>query len=284
MLFLYNKDKNYENEIFKPVFLVKKKGVTSGGSRFSFFFKNKNILMRSIFKRLTFKKSNKSGRNSSGKIVLRTRKSFSHKNRFFKVNYSFRHKNISFISSIVILPFLHKLFSLVFLSSGSVTYIPSNEKHKLFLLTRLCKVVSDLKIKQYVDNILSLNRLFLIEHLYFLLYQLPRNKPISLLEVLPGDGVKYVRSPGSKAYMNRKNYKLNTGLVKLPSGVRKIFSTLSLASEGENPINNNKLIKNNKAGYYSNFGRKSMVRGVAKNPVDHPHGGRTKTLKWPRTP
>jgi len=24
-------------------------------------------------------------------------------------------------------------------------------------------------------------------------------------------------------------------------------------------------------------GRKSMVRGVAMNPVDHPHGGRTKT-------
>jgi ribosomal protein L2 len=26
------------------------------------------------------------------------------------------------------------------------------------------------------------------------------------------------------------------------------------------------------------------VRGVVKNPVDHPHGGRTRTILWPRTP
>jgi len=26
------------------------------------------------------------------------------------------------------------------------------------------------------------------------------------------------------------------------------------------------------------------VRGVAKNPVDHPHGGRTKAIKHKKTP
>jgi large subunit ribosomal protein L2 len=32
-----------------------------------------------------------------------------------------------------------------------------------------------------------------------------------------------------------------------------------------------------KAGTLKSFGKKSKVRGVAMNPVDHPHGGRTKT-------
>ena len=32
------------------------------------------------------------------------------------------------------------------------------------------------------------------------------------------------------------------------------------------------------------LGKKPKVRGVAKNPIDHPHGGRTKAIKYPRTP
>ena len=32
-----------------------------------------------------------------------------------------------------------------------------------------------------------------------------------------------------------------------------------------------------KAGIMYNIGKKPKVRGVARNPVDHPHGGRTKT-------
>ena len=32
-----------------------------------------------------------------------------------------------------------------------------------------------------------------------------------------------------------------------------------------------------KAGTRVLFGSKPKVRGVARNPVDHPHGGRTKT-------
>jgi large subunit ribosomal protein L2 len=31
-------------------------------------------------------------------------------------------------------------------------------------------------------------------------------------------------------------------------------------------------------------GKAPRSRGVAKNPVDHPHGGRTKSIKYPRTP
>jgi large subunit ribosomal protein L2 len=41
---------------------------------------------------------------------------------------------------------------------------------------------------------------------------------------------------------------------------------------------------NGKAGFWRSFGHKPIVRGVAMNPVDHPHGGRTKAIKHQRTP
>jgi large subunit ribosomal protein L2 len=81
--------------------------------------------------------------------------------------------------------------------------------------------------------------------------------------------------------------------IKLPSGQLKLFFYFSKA---EFSIFNylgydfNKSFRSewklnwSKAGLYSNLGRKPKVRGVAKNPVDHPHGGRTKSIKFQRTP
>lgn len=39
----------------------------------------------------------------------------------------------------------------------------------------------------------------------------------------------------------------------------------------------NRFLIPGKAGFLKIVGKKSKVRGVARNPVDHPHGGRTKT-------
>jgi large subunit ribosomal protein L2 len=43
-------------------------------------------------------------------------------------------------------------------------------------------------------------------------------------------------------------------------------------------------ITNTKSGFWRTFGIKPIVRGVARNPIDHPHGGRTKAIRYPRTP
>lgn len=72
--------------------------------------------------------------------------------------------------------------------------------------------------------------------------------------------------------------------MKLPSGVKKVFSTYAIASLGSVALPNQKKCKVNKAGFFSNLGKKSKVRGVAKNPVDHPHGGRNKAIRYQRTP
>lgn len=66
-------------------------------------------------------------------------------------------------------------------------------------------------------------------------------------------------------------------LLKLPSGEEKYVNSFSFCTIGR--CYNYFYNKSNfgKAGNLKIIGKKSKVRGVAKNPVDHPHGGRTKT-------
>lgn len=84
--------------------------------------------------------------------------------------------------------------------------------------------------------------------------------------------------------MVKMDSRISTSLVKLPSGVKKIFSTFALGSEGAVALPLNKKYKNNKAGHLNSFGKKPKNRGVARNPVDHPHGGRNKAIAHQRTP
>lgn len=113
---------------------------------------------------------------------------------------------------------------------------------------------------------------------------LPRLSKLSLLELYPGKGVQYIRSAGSKGKLVKFDYEKHVVLIQLPSGVRKFFSTYSLASLGGVAFPQKKFTANTRAGFYKNLGKKSKVRGVAMNPIDHPHGGRTKAIKYPRTP
>jgi len=76
----------------------------------------------------------------------------------------------------------------------------------------------------------------------------------------------------------------SAALIKLPSGVRKVFSIYSIGSLGCPALKENSGTNLTSAGYGRSLGKKPQTRGVAKNPVDHPHGGRTKSIKYPRTP
>jgi len=118
----------------------------------------------------------------------------------------------------------------------------------------------------------------------FIIRKLPRNQFMSLVELYPNKGIQYIRAPGSKAKILKMDTRVSTAVIKLPSGVRKVFSIYSLASLGQVLLAEKKLYKNNKAGHGNNLGYKPRVRGVAMNPVDHPHGGRAKAIKYQRTP
>ena len=65
--------------------------------------------------------------------------------------------------------------------------------------------------------------------------------------------------------------------VILPSKQIKFISGWNFALSGKNSIVDFKDVFLGKAGFRKLSGKKPKVRGVARNPVDHPHGGRTKT-------
>ena len=72
---------------------------------------------------------------------------------------------------------------------------------------------------------------------------------------------------------------LNLVLIKMPSGLKKYINSLSYCIIGRNSNINHKYEIYSKASFCYNINKWPRVRGVAKNPVDHPHGGRTKTNK-----
>jgi len=107
---------------------------------------------------------------------------------------------------------------------------------------------------------------------------------VSLIELYPGSGVQYVRSSGTFSRFIKIDWLKHAALVELPSGVKKFFSLYSIVTLGAVSLKLKRSLTNTKSGFWKSHGFKSKVRGVARNPVDHPHGGRTKAIKNPRTP
>jgi len=91
------------------------------------------------------------------------------------------------------------------------------------------------------------------------------------LSVSPGKDGKILRAPGACG----KILKRASGLIKvrLKSGQHRWFDMNTIATNGVVSNSNAKFIKLRKAGQSRWLGRRPTVRGVAMNPVDHPHGG-----------
>jgi large subunit ribosomal protein L2 len=99
----------------------------------------------------------------------------------------------------------------------------------------------------------------------------PIGLPIYNLEKFPGSGPIYSKAAGVCSKLLTKDLKY--GKVKLSSGEERLFDlnctlTLGIPSNIYNQFN-----KKYKAGTNRLLNRRPVVRGVAMNPIDHPHGG-----------
>jgi large subunit ribosomal protein L2 len=93
------------------------------------------------------------------------------------------------------------------------------------------------------------------------------------IETKPGAGGKLVRSAGTHASLVGKDPDNKYCTIKLPSGGTKKILMTCRATIGSvsNPDWHLRVI--GKAGRNRNLGIRPTVRGVAMNPIDHPHGG-----------
>ncbi len=115
------------------------------------------------------------------------------------------------------------------------------------------------------------------------------NMPIGTIvhnvEMKPGKGGQIARAAG--AYVQLVGRDAGYAIVRLNSGETRMVPSACMATVGavSNPDNSN--VSLSKAGRSRWMGRKPTVRGVAMNPVDHPHGGgegRTSGGRHPVTP
>lgn len=97
-------------------------------------------------------------------------------------------------------------------------------------------------------------------------------------------GGKYSRAGGTFCKLLSLNYDKNNVKIILPTGSIKTISIYNTVTIGRASNHKNMFQFFTKAGYFRNQGYRPSVRGVAMNPVDNPHGGRTKTNSPEVTP
>lgn len=103
------------------------------------------------------------------------------------------------------------------------------------------------------------------------LSNIPIGTTIHNVELKPGKGAQLVRSAGNAAQLMAKEGK--HAQIRLPSGEVRMVEISCKASIGQISNIENKNITIGKAGRKRWMGFRPSVRGVAMNPVDHPHGG-----------
>lgn len=117
------------------------------------------------------------------------------------------------------------------------------------------------------------------------LRSIPIGSIIHNIEMKPGKGGQIARSAGAFAQLVGRDQ--TYAIIRLGSGEQRLVHGDCMATIGavSNPDQGN--IKLAKAGRNRWMGKRPSVRGVAMNPVDHPHGGgegKTSGGRHPVTP
>jgi large subunit ribosomal protein L2 len=117
------------------------------------------------------------------------------------------------------------------------------------------------------------------------LASMPVGTIVHNVELKPGKGGQIARSAGSYAQLVGRDQGM--AILRLNSGEQRLVQGSCLATVGavSNPDHGN--INDGKAGRSRWRGKRPHNRGVAMNPVDHPHGGgegRTSGGRHPVTP
>lgn len=141
----------------------------------------------------------------------------------------------------------------------------SNSKEKRYILAPLGLNVGDeiVSSNQKEAEIKTGNSL--------LLRHIPQGTPIHNIELLKGKGGQIVRSAGNSAQIMAKEG--DFAHIRLPSGEVRLVSLDCRATIGQISNIEHESISIGKAGRVRWLGIRPTVRGLAMNPVDHPHGG-----------
>ena len=213
----------------------------------------KNLWKGKPLKSLTIGKNSTGGRNNLGRITSR-HKGAGHKNKYREIDFYRKKDDIKAkIERIEYDPNRSAYVALIKYEDGVMKYIIAPNK-----LSIGDEVVSGRNKEIKIGNSMPLS-------------DIPAGTDIHNIELSPNGGGKIARSAGSSAQISGMDD--NYCIIKLKSGeVRKIIST-ARATIGVVSNSDHQNIKIGKAGRNRWKGKRPQTRGVAMNPVDHPHGG-----------
>ena len=232
---------------------IKKVKPTSHGRRFQEFATFEEITKSSPEKKLIRINKKTGGRNALGRITARYRGG-GHK-RYYRIIDFKRDKDgiPARVASIEYDPNRSSRIALLHYADGEKRYIIAPAKLSVGD-TVMSGDAADIK----PGNALPLSRI-------------PLGTQIHNIELQLGKGGQLVKSAGGYAQLMAKEGRYAT--IKLPSGeVRMVLQTCK-ASIGQVGNMDHANIALGKAGRKRMLGIRPHVRGVAKNPVDHPMGG-----------
>jgi large subunit ribosomal protein L2 len=246
---------------------VKKYKPTSPGRRFQTVSTFEEITATRPEPSLTVALKKTGGRNNLGRITSR-RRGGGHK-RFYRIIDFKRNKDsvTAKVATIEYDPNRSARIALLHYLDGEKRYIIAPEGLKVG-----DRVASGTDVDIKVGNALPLRNI-------------PPGTPIHNIELKKGKGAQIVRSAGASAVIMAKEK--NYAQVRLPSGEVRLIHLDCKATIGVVGNADHGNISIGKAGRSRWLGRRPKVRGVAMNPVDHPHGGgegRTSGGRHPVTP
>ncbi len=211
---------------------------------------------------------NKSGgRNNTGRVSIWHRGG-GHKRTYRLVDFKRTKRGVSAtVERLEYDPNRTAFIALIKYEDGELSYILAPQR-----LAPGDKVIADEKVDVKPGNAMPLANM-------------PIGTIVHNVEMKQGKGGQMARAAG--AYVQLVGRDSGYAILRLNSGETRMVPSACMATVGavSNPDNSN--VSLSKAGRTRWKGRKPVVRGVAMNPIDHPHGGgegRTSGGRHPVTP
>lgn len=210
----------------------------------------------SPIKSLTFSLREVAGRNSTGKITIFHRGS-GVKKRYRFIDFSRQMFDIpAIVRRIEYDPNRSAFIALICYQNGTLSYILAP---------------SGLRVGDFVLSSLKQNMLVSLGNAVQISTIIP-SLAIFNIELYPGFGGCFSRSAGCFSIVLR-HIDENYSLIRLSSGEERIVFSQSLCMHGQASNEDRRYDCLGKAGTSRRLGIRPTVRGVAMNPIDHPHGG-----------
>lgn len=215
--------------------------------------KSLNLSKKPMLKNKVKGLKNSSGRNNSGRITAFHRGG-GVKKRYRKINFNRTDNSTAIVCSLEHDPYRNAYIAAVFdFINNAFFYILAPKNLKVGDIVK-----SGLEVEPSLGSSLPIAKI-------------PIGTAIHNVSPTPNKKAQISRSAGTFSMIKEKTEKY--AVIELSSGEQRHVSSKCFASIGEVSKELHFLTNSGKAGRSRWLNRRPIVRGVAMNPIDHPHGG-----------